>query len=431
MEALLMLLTDPNARWVLFGCMLLGISSGVLGCFAVLRRHSLLGDAVAHAALPGICVAFLITGTKSTLPFMLGAALVGWLATWCIGFITRHSRIKEDTALGVVLTVFFGIGVLMLTGIQHTAGGNQSGLDSFLFGKAASMVFADVQVMMIAAGVLLLLCLLLFKEFKLLSFDPGFGRGVGLPIGVLNGLLMLMIVTAVVIGLQAVGVVLMAAMLITPALAARCWTERLDRMVLLSGLFGALSGAVGTFASSVAQNMPTGPVIVLAATLLFLLSLIFAPRRGLLIKGLELARLRSKVAQENVLQSLYDLMERKSRGRDRAFTLDELLQRRPQTKRNARRALTLLQKKGWLHSESSDHWKLTEAGIEEARRLTLNQRVLEILQMYEGQLGTFRLDPQRGNVSDQLPADILDTVRRLLVLHGLEPTLTRQGGERR
>lgn len=278
---------DPNTQWILLGCMLLGLSSGVLGSFAYLRKQSLMGDALAHAALPGICIAFILTGTKSVGGFLVGAAISGLIATFIIGFITRHSRIKQDSALGIVLSVFFGFGIVLLTWIQHSGSGNQSGLDKFLFGQAAALVAEDVRTMAIVSLALIAVCALLFKEFKLLSFDPGFARGIGMPVAFLDQLLMLLIVVAVVVGIQAVGVVLMAALLITPAVTARYWTDRLGVMTALSGLFGALSGFAGTWASTAADSLPTGPLSVLAATAWFTVSLLFAPRRGLLAKGLQ------------------------------------------------------------------------------------------------------------------------------------------------
>jgi manganese/zinc/iron transport system permease protein len=287
MELWSSLLGDPNARWVLLGCMLLGLSSGVLGTFAYLRKQSLMGDALAHAALPGVCIAFMLTGSKSLVFFLIGAAISGMIATFGIGFITRHSLIKQDSALALVLSVFFGVGIVLLTLIQHDASGNQSGLDKFLFGQAAALVSSDVITMAIVSVVLVGLCALLFKELKLISFDAGFARGIGYPVAWLEQLLMFLIVVAVVVGIQAVGVVLMAALLITPAVAARYWTERLGVMVLLSGLFGALSGLAGTMLSMLGNNLPTGPLSVLAATALFVISVVFAPGRGLLAKAWE------------------------------------------------------------------------------------------------------------------------------------------------
>lgn len=298
MEGIWHALSDPNTRWILSACMLLGISSGVLGSFAYLRKQSLMGDALAHAALPGVCVAFMLTGTKSIPFFLIGAGMAGLIATFGIGYITRQTRIKQDAALGIVLSVFFGLGIVLLTQIQRHPGGNQSGLDKFLFGQAASLVGSDVVVMMVMSVLLIGICALLFKEFKLLSFDPGFARGLGYPVALLEQLLMFLIVVAVVVGIQAVGVVLMAALLITPAVSARYWTERLGLMVVLSGLFGALSGAAGTLLSTTANNLPTGPLCVLSATCLFVFSVLFAPKRGLLAKYRVRAEMRRRVRRE-------------------------------------------------------------------------------------------------------------------------------------
>ncbi|MCR8631291.1 metal ABC transporter permease [Paenibacillus radicis (ex Xue et al. 2023)] len=292
------LFLDPNTQWILLGSVLLGLSSGVLGSFAYLRKQSLMGDALAHAALPGICIAFMLTGSKSIFFFLIGAAVAGLIATFGVGFVTRNSRIKQDSALGIVLSVFFGLGIVLLTQIQHSDSGNQSGLDKFLFGQAASMVQSDVIVMTIVALVLVLACTLLFKEFKLLSFDSGFAKGLGYPVAFLDQLLMFLIVVAVVVGIQAVGVVLMSALLITPAVSARYWTERLGVMVVLAGFFGAVSGFVGTLISTTANNLPTGPLSVLAATSLFLISVIFAPRRGVLSKVLVRLTVKKAVLQE-------------------------------------------------------------------------------------------------------------------------------------
>ncbi|MGQ8874287.1 metal ABC transporter permease [Paenibacillus sp. TSA_86.1] len=292
------ILSDPNTRWILLGCLLLGFSSGIIGSFTFLRRQSLMGDTLAHAALPGICIAFMLTETKSIALFLLGALVAGIVATFGISWITRFSRIKQDTAMGIVLTVFFGIGVVMLTRIQHSASGSQSGLDKYLFGQAASMVLTDVYVMGGVCLVLLVACLVWFKEFKLVSFDPGFARGMGLPVGLLEQLILLLTVIAVVAGIQAVGVVLVAALLVTPAAAARCWTDSLALMVLLAGLFGALSGAAGTIFSTFVPNLPTGPVTVLAATVLFAVSVLFAPRRGLLARKLRSMQAKSTYMRE-------------------------------------------------------------------------------------------------------------------------------------
>lgn len=285
---------EPNALWVMIGTTLLGISSGVLGSFAFLRKRGLIGDVLAHAALPGICLAFLITGSKNPFTFMIGAIVTGTLASLVINWVTRYSRIKEDTALGLVLSVFFGIGIVLLTQIQHSHNGNQSGLDKFLFGQSAALVESDIRVMGISAVILILITFLLFKELKILCFDPQFGAILGFPMRFLDLLLMFLLVIAVVNGLQAAGIVLMAALLITPAAAARYWTERLDHMVLISAGIGALSGILGTIMSGMIEHMSTGPIIVIAATCLFLISLLLAPKRGLISRWIRRYQFQKK-----------------------------------------------------------------------------------------------------------------------------------------
>lgn len=186
--------------------------------------------------------------------------------------------------MGIVLSFFFGIGVLLLTRIQHSGNGGQSGLDKFLFGQAASMMRQDLYLLTGISIVLIAVCILLFKQFKLVSFDRGFAKGLGWPVVWLEQIILLLTVFVVVAGIQAVGVVLMSALLITPAVAARYWTDRLHIMIILAGIFGAVSGAAGTVSSSMVSQLPTGPVTVLAATLIFAISALFAPRRGWLAR---------------------------------------------------------------------------------------------------------------------------------------------------
>ncbi|MGV3722390.1 MAG: metal ABC transporter permease [Actinomycetota bacterium] len=415
-------LRDPNAQWVLGGCMLLGISSGVLGSLALLRRRSLMGDALAHAALPGVCLAYLLTGSRSLGFFLVGALIAGLLGAGCIQAITRHSRIKENSALGIVLSVFFGFGIVLLTLIQRTGEASQAGLDKFIFGQAASLVGADVQVMAACALVVCLAAATLFKEFKLLCFDPGFARGIGFPVTVLDGLLMLLIVLSVVIGLQAVGVVLMAALLITPAAAARLWTDRLDVMVWLAGLFGALSGAVGTAASTVAERMPTGPLIVLAATALFVFSLVFAPRRGILAKTLHRLALRSRVARENALRSFYELAEAAGSW-DLKVSLEELARLRGSRPSSISAAVARLQREG-LVAFSGGGLALTEAGLAAAYEVVRNHRLWEMFLMHEGLLNADHVDRDADMIEHHLPADTVAELERLLRLHGREMELS-------
>jgi len=296
-------------RNVLMGAVLLGLTGGVLGSFSLLRRQSLLGDALAHAALPGVVIAFMLTGMKSQPVLLLGALVAGVAGALVIQVITRNSRLKEDAAFGIVLSVFFGLGILLLTLVQRQPGGNQSGLDKFLFGQAAALLPRDLMFMGALALSALFLVALFFKEFKLLAFDRDFGASQGFPMGRIDVLLTALLVLAVLLGLQTVGVVLMVATLVTPAAAARQWTDRLGLMVLLSGGIGALSGAAGALFSYSAARLPTGPSIVLTLSAVLVFSLLFAPRRGLI--GSRLRRLRGdrRIRRENLLKDFYKLGE--------------------------------------------------------------------------------------------------------------------------
>lgn len=280
MGILVELFADYTLRNVALGSALLGVVSGVLGCFAVLRRQGLLGDALAHAALPGICIAYLLTQTKASIVLLLGAAAAGWIAAILLLQIVRHTRISEDGALGIVLSTFFAFGIVLLTFIAKRGSANQSGLDKFLFGQAAALVAEDVMTMAILGGVALAIVALLYKEFKLLAFDAPFAASLGFNTDWLSVLLTSLIVVAVVIGLQTVGVVLMAALLVGPAVAARQWTNRLGVMIILAALFGALSGLVGALISVSDEGIPTGPMVILSLTGIALCSVFFAPERA-------------------------------------------------------------------------------------------------------------------------------------------------------
>lgn len=276
------LIFDYTLRNVALGSMLLGIVSGVLGSFAVLRRQGLLGDALSHAALPGIAIAFMLTGSRETIVLLLGAGIAGWLGTMLFMRIVSGTSLSEDTALGVLLSTFFGVGIMLLTLIQNQNNANQAGLDRYLFGQAAALVASNVRTFAILGGIAFIILIAFYKEFKLLSFDPDFAASIGLRTRTLDILLTSLLVIAVMIGLQTVGVVLMAAMVIGPGAAARQWTDRLVTMLVLAGCFGAMSGVIGAVISVQADRLPTGPMIILTLTTIVLISLFFAPKHGYL-----------------------------------------------------------------------------------------------------------------------------------------------------
>ncbi|MBU5593118.1 metal ABC transporter permease [Clostridium sp. MSJ-4] len=284
MNVVKLILTDYTLQIVALGAAILGIISGVLGSFAVIRKESLLGDAVSHSALPGIALAFLITQSKKTEVLLLGALISGLLSTFLILSIVKYSRVKFDSALALILSVFFGGGIVLLTHIQKIPNANQAGLDKFIFGQASTLLKRDVWIMGILGIILISLVIIFWKEFKMVSFDSEFAESLGFSVKKVNLLLSIMIVTAIIVGLQTVGVILMSAMLIAPAVAARQWTDKLSLMVILSSVFGAVSGIIGTVLSSVVSKLPTGPMIVIVISIIVIFSLIFAPNRGLLWK---------------------------------------------------------------------------------------------------------------------------------------------------
>lgn len=371
---------SANIAYVLAGCIILGVSAGLLGSFAFLRKRSLLGDALSHAALPGVCMAFLLTGTKDPWVILGGALTSCWLGALCIEWIVKYTRCKEDSALGMVLSVFFGSGILLLTYIQKSGNAAQSGLDKFLFGQAASLIARDVYVL---GGVGLTLCLAVFvayKEFKIVSFDPDFARAVGLPVRLIEITLATLIVLAVCIGLQAVGVVLMAAMLMTPAAAARYWTNQLSRMLQLAVLFGALSGFLGAYVSYLSTRMPTGPWMVVGVTTIFIVSFLFAPQRGAAARILRHRHFRRKTAKENLLRTLYKFGER-TRDWHEPRSLSELLQHRDMPIGFLRRTLHRLAGAGFITETSDGRYLLSESGIAEAERVTRLHRLWELYLM--------------------------------------------------
>jgi manganese/zinc/iron transport system permease protein len=282
MDRLMALLTDYTFQTVALGSALLGLISGVLGSFAVLRKQSLLGDGVSHSALPGVVMAFLLLDSKNTEALLFGALVSGLVATCLIVAIVRHTRIKFDSALALVLSVFFGFGLVLLTYVQKIPNSNQAGLKRFIFGQASTLLQRDVLLMAVCGAVLLVLVILFWKELKLFSFDSDFAQILGFSPGKLNLLLLSMIVLTIVIGLQTVGVILMSAMLIAPAVAARQWTNKLWVMVSLAAIFGAVSGVAGTAISSLTAKFPTGPAIVVCISLIVIVSVLFAPGRGIL-----------------------------------------------------------------------------------------------------------------------------------------------------
>ena len=315
-QELLRVLTfqDYNTRVVIVGATLLGLAAGLVGTFLLLRKRALLSDTISHATLPGIAIAFIIMSLtlgdgKNLLGLIAGAALFSVIGTAAVMVIQKYTRLKEDAALGIVLSVFFGLGIALMGMATRMSTGNAAGLSSFIYGKTASMLFFDAMLIALAALGATVFCVLFFKEFSLICFDADYGATQGWPVHRLDFLMMTLVIVVTVIGLQAVGLILVVALLIIPSAAARFWTFSLRRMLLLSGLFGALSGMLGAGLSALMANLPAGAVIVLTASTIFLFSMIFGSARGILKLLTERLKLRRRIMKENLLRDLYEWFE--------------------------------------------------------------------------------------------------------------------------
>ncbi|GIV35703.1 MAG: manganese transport system membrane protein MntC [Cyclobacteriaceae bacterium] len=405
------LLSDPNVQYVALGAMLLTGSSALMGTFALLSKKSLVGDAIAHAVLPGVCLGFILAGTKEPLWILAGAFLTGALSVYLIDFIVHNSHIKEDTAIGLVLSVMFGAGIVLLTAIQKTGNAAQSGLDQYLFGRAAAINRQDLLVFGTTSVLIMALVIVFFRSFTLLAFDRHFAHALGFNVKFIQFIQTTLIVLAVVIGIQAVGVVLMAAILITPAAAARYWCNSVKTMLWLSSAFGMISGLCGALISYAAPAMPTGPWIVVVASVIAFVSLLVAPEKGMLSRSLRQRRLQQTIAQENLLKTLYKLGEKNEdflHERTAQEIMRNLKSARPQ------KLLRQLLKQGYVE-RNNNHWKLTEAGYLRA------QRIVKIHRLWELYLTTYM------NIAPDHVHDDAETIEHLLTPE-LEKELERQLG---
>lgn len=295
-----------NTSVVLAGVIALGIGGGVIGVFSFLRKRALISDAISHATLPGIALGFLVAvalgGTGRELwVLMTGAVITGGLGVLAVQWIRDHTRLPEDTAIGTVLSVSFGLGIVLLSHIQTLQTGGQAGLNSFLLGSTAALTAGEAQLIAGASAVTVIGAVLLLKEFGAVAFDEGFAAAQGWRVARLDLAMLALLLAIVAIGLKTVGLVLIIALVIIPPAAARFWTDRLGRMVLLSGLFGGLAGWTGGAISALYPAMPAGAVIVLAAAALFTLSFTLAPSRGIVAWGYRYLKLRCRLTVTRAL----------------------------------------------------------------------------------------------------------------------------------
>ena len=350
------LLSDYTFQNVVIGASLLGLISGPLGCFAVLRRQSLLGDAISHAALPGVCLSFIITGSRDIGGVIIGSLVTGSLAALTMLLLTRKSRLKTDAALGICLSIFFAVGIVLLTYIQGTNNASQGGLEAFLFGQAAATLRSDLWIMGSITLVTLTLLAVFWKQAKLVTFDTQFARTLGMPTTAIEAVLTAMVALAVVVGLQMVGVILMAAMIVAPAAAARQWSRHLGGMLVIAAGVGIVSGVSGAAISTLSRGLATGPLIILTATVIVLISLALAPGRGLVWGFIQHYRQKEALQKQQLLYALY---KHPSASRHYRATF------------GARRVLSQLKRQGYLVRcpDGGTGWALTSRGEKAAQQV--------------------------------------------------------------
>jgi manganese/zinc/iron transport system permease protein len=371
-------LRDPALRAALLGSVLLGLNCGLLGGFMVVRRLALLGDTLAHAVLPGVAAGFLWTGTKNPLAILVGATLAGLLGSATMRALTRTTRLKEDAALGLVLSTFFAVGMTLVTMLQRLPNGAKSGIDQFLFGQAAALGPEDLILLGATAATALLILPLCYHGLLATSFDPAFARSAGLPALALNTLLLALITVSVVSALQAVGVVLVSALLVIPAAAAYLLTDRFHRLLLLSALIGVLAGGLGAFASFLDHHLPTGPLMVLAAAGLFALAFLGGPRHGLLPRAWRQRAHAERIQAENVLKTVHALLEENPALTD-GIPLPQLAARRQESAAEIAPVVRTLRRLGWAEvGPAGDLLRPTPTGLENARRMVRNHRLWEL-----------------------------------------------------
>ncbi len=415
---------DYSFRVVLLGVCLLSASAGVIGCFAVLRRRSLTGDALAHAALPGVCIAFLLAGSQRNLLAMLAGALAfGLLGVLVITALRRFTRIKEDAAIGIVLGVFFGAGIYLLRVIQKMPGGYASGLNTYILGQTAGITQQDIQIISSLALATLVLMLLFFKEFKLVAFDPSFARVQGWPTTLLDLVLMTLIAIAVVIGLPAVGVVMMAALLIMPAAVARFWTERLHVMLLLAPVAGVVMGAVGTMLSASFRFMPAGPSIILAGAALFTLSAMVAPQRGIVARLARHLRFQRDVRLRKLLRLAFELIEPQLPSVP-LVSVEKLAEKSRSDRATTLRQLRAAERNQLLRFQADGRFQLTEKGLRRARGAARIYHLWELFLEERPELASTYVNWHIEPPEDSLPPSLIEELEPKL------PLALRQRDER-
>ncbi|MDB4618422.1 metal ABC transporter permease [Akkermansiaceae bacterium] len=418
-----------NTAIVVGGTTFLGATAGLIGTFLLLRKQSLLGDALSHATLPGIGLAFAITAwfggnAKSLPPLLIGATITGLLGVLLVLAIRKTTRLKDDAAMGIVLSVFFGLGIAIMKMVQKIPGQSSAGLDSFIYGDTASMLGSDFLLITATLLITVVACLLILKELTLLCFDDSFASTQGWPVTALDIILMTLVTAVTVVGLQAVGLILIIAFLIIPATAARFWTHKLRHMLWLSAFIGGVSGCFGSFVSASLPNLPAGAIIVISAATIFLFSMIFGPTRGVLPRTLRQQALKRKVGRQHLLRSVYEILEAEQSDalpKNLPISLDRLREHRIWSKGELPKLIRQARGEDHIERQPSGELRLSESGFGEAARITRNHRLWELYLIKHADIAPSHVDRDADMVEHILGADLVHQLEAELATD--EPTI--------
>jgi len=416
-----------NTNVVVIGTLLLGVAAGLVGVFALLRKRALMSDALSHATLPGIGLAFIVAtwlGSEGrTLPvLLLGAAATGVAGVVCIQLLLRHTRLHEDAAIGIVLSVFFGVGIVLMSVIQSMETGTAAGINTFIYGQTAAMSVRDAVLMGAIALLAAVTTFALFKEFTLVCFNDAFANVAGWPVSVIDLLMMALVVLVTVAGLQAVGLILVVAMLIIPAVSARFWSDRLWLMVVLAAVIGGLSGYIGSVMSALLPRKPAGSVIVLTSGVLFIASMVFAPARGVLATLIRRFRLRLRIAGEHLVEAAFEheLEQNASGAAVPAARIDELTRRRAWPWWFRRFIVWRSRRRGLMRQNADGGLVLTERGRHSGARVNRNHHLWEQYLVSYADVAPSHVDWSVDQVEHVLSEELINELEAALAQRGID-----------
>ena len=421
---------DYNTRLVILCAGLLGVIAGMVGVYLILRKRSLIGDAICHAALPGLAIAFLIQvalgGDGKNLGWLLlGAGLSGTAGSLSIVALRQWTNLKEDAALGIVLSVFFGLGMALFSIVQKFPKGNAAGLENFILGKTASVVASDASMLIVASLIVVGTLLIFRKELQLLCFDSLLASAQGWPVLAIDLILLGCVLIVVIVGANIVGVILVIALIVIPPASARFWTHSLTTTILLSGIVGACSGIVGALSSLMIDRVPSGAAVVLAASCFFCISMLFGFERGLIWRAWNHGIQKSKTDQEHVLRSIYELLESKglapqvhAQMRSEPANLNELVRMRTWTSSRLHTAVRQICRQGWATINSEGSAVLTASGIQQSMRAVRRHRLLELYFSRWADLSPDAIDRGADYTEHALDDDILAQLEKDAMVMG-------------